>query len=289
MIEFILERNILKFVLMNKIILLIIVLFTVSVSAQRMPKIKGNKSVVEVNNDLPPFHTIKLENDLEIFLEESQIPGYRIVADDNLIDIIRFDVTDSILVIRSFYKITSKKQLDITINYSNLKEILAEAGSVTANENIDSETLHVHLSDGAYGEIKCRSSQMQILMEGSSKGKFNVETDTISIEVRGKSNLTFYGLLGGVNLDMYESAQSLMEGTADSFSLVVNDNSDLRAERLEAAEVYARLEESAKARLNVYREFLLSASGMSKTYLWGNPSIQIEAFLDSAELYKKEE
>ena len=75
---------------MKNIIIFFIAFCTLAVSAQRKPKIKGNKSIVEVNEDLPFFNAIEVRDDLEIFLKETTIPGYSISADDNLIDILRF-------------------------------------------------------------------------------------------------------------------------------------------------------------------------------------------------------
>lgn len=274
---------------MKKLTVFCIVFFTVCANAQRKPKIKGNKSVIEVMEDLPAFNTVKLEDDLNVLLEASQIPGYSIVADDNLIDIIRFDVTDSVLVIRSFYKITSKKQLDITIKYKDLKHLLVESGSVISPNYIETEILNVKVSDGAKVELKSKLTQMHLQMEDMGKGDFNVEADSVSINLRDKSSLTFYGQLGGLDVNMYDNSQAVLEGTSDRTEVDMFGSSDLKAEQMESAHISAKLEGSAKAKLNAYKEFSLSASGMSKTYLWGNPTIDIKQFLNSSELYKKEE
>lgn len=274
---------------MKNLILFSILFSVFFVNGQRKPKIKGNRTITEVMEDLPAFNTIKLEDDLTIFLEASDIPGYSIVADDNLIDIIRFDVTDSVLVVRSFYQITGKKQLDITVKYRNLNKIIAEAGEVISSNQIDTENLDIEISETSQIELRAKATMMTIDMEGSSKGDFNIEADSININLRGKSNMSFYGLLQGVKLDMYENSQAGMEGTSDHLVAALYGNSDVRAEKMETATIGAILEEASKARFFAYKEFQLSASGTSKTYLWGNPSIFIKQFLNTTELYKREE
>ena len=81
---------------MKKLVLIALALCTVAVHAQRKPKIKGNKEVTTVREELPPFTAIELTDDLEIYLEKASSPGYTIIADDNLIDIFKFDVRDSL-------------------------------------------------------------------------------------------------------------------------------------------------------------------------------------------------
>ena len=83
--------------------------------AQRRPKIKGNRSVIEVTQELPPFNALELVDNLEVTLKKSFGEEVSITADDNLVDFLKFEVVDSTLVISSFYDIVSKKKLDITM------------------------------------------------------------------------------------------------------------------------------------------------------------------------------
>ena len=89
----------------------------VAFAQQRKPKIKGNRKVTRVTERLPAFNSILLKDDLDVALVAANSPSYQLVADDNLVDVITFKVVDSVLEIRSFYKITSRKELNITINY----------------------------------------------------------------------------------------------------------------------------------------------------------------------------
>ena len=78
--------------------------------AQRKPKIKGNRNVVEVKEDLPSFNAIRLDDNLEVYLQEGAAEGYVVEADDNLLDILKFRVVDGTLNISSFYNIRSRKK-----------------------------------------------------------------------------------------------------------------------------------------------------------------------------------
>ena len=108
-----------------------ILLLSITVGfSQKKPKIKGSKVVVEVNEVLQPFNSIKLIDDLKIELKRSREEGYYINGDDNLMDVLKLAVKDSTLYISSFYKITSKKKLDIVIHYDMLNTIIMDEGSI---------------------------------------------------------------------------------------------------------------------------------------------------------------
>ncbi len=77
-----------------------------------------------------------------------------------------------------------------------------------------------------------------------------------------------------------------MEGSADVCNLHLLANSNLKASKLEAANIKPNLEESSNARLNAYENLELSSRGSSKTYLYGNAKIVVLDFLDTSQLHK---
>jgi len=285
----ILAGIIIKFVIVKNIILLVLAFATFAVSAQRKPKIKGNRSIVDVSEDLPFFNSIEIQDDLEIFLEENTIPGYAISADDNLIDILRFNVVDSTLVIRSYYNITAKKKLEITVNYDELKRIVIQQGKVVAKDMINTDELNITTFGTSKLELNAKASVIRINMEGNSSGNLNLQADSLKLVLKDKIDLNIYGIIGKSNLEMYNNASAIAEGTADSLNIRLFGNSDFRAEKMETGVISAELEETTKARLHAYKSIELSSSGSAKTYLWGNPQIIIHEFLNSSELYKREE
>ncbi|MGB5386180.1 MAG: DUF2807 domain-containing protein [Eudoraea sp.] len=274
---------------MKNIIIFFIAFTTLAVSAQRKPKIKGNKSIVEVNEDLPFFNAIEVRDDLEIILKETAIPGYSISADDNLIDILRFDVVDSTLVIRSFYKITAKKQLEITVNFNELKRIIIQQGKVITKDMINSDELKISTYGSSKLVLNARASIMNILMEGNSTGDFNLQSDSLNLNLRDKVNLNLYGIISNSNIEMYNNSSAEVEGTLDTLNIKLFGSSNLKAQKMEAGVISADLEETTRARLYAYKSIELSSSGAAKTYLWGNPKIILKEFLNTSELYKREE
>lgn len=174
-----------KNILLNeKLITLIVLLVCFQSFSQRKPKIKGNKSVIEVREGLPSYKAIELIDDLEIVLQKGANEGYTINADDNLIDVLKFKVEDSTLFISSFYKITSKKKLDITINYIELESITMRDGKINMKDVISSDELHVNTYGPSRLELNATAPVMNINMEGMSSGDFNLASDSLNITLR---------------------------------------------------------------------------------------------------------
>ncbi|NND16591.1 MAG: DUF2807 domain-containing protein [Eudoraea sp.] len=274
---------------MKKVVLAVLVLCTVAVHAQRKPKIKGNKQVITVREELPPFTGIELTDDLEIYLEKSSSPGFTIIADDNLIDIFKFDVRDSLLTISSFYRITSKRKLEITVHYNELNSLVVREGKLSMQDVIDAPMINIETYANSRVELRANADVIDIAMQGTSKGDFNLEADSLHITLKERSDLKAYSVTDAIDLELTKNAGSRMDGSTERLTLKMNGNTNLKAQDLKAAVVKADLDETPTARIHAFRDLELIARGSSKLFLFGDPHIEIIEFLDSSELLKRPE
>ncbi len=271
----------------KRIFILITLLSGVIAFGQRKPKIKGNKSVIEINETLPYFNAIELNDDLEVNLEKSTSEGYRLELDDNLVDVLRFKVKDSALVIRSFYKIVSKKKLNITVYYTELSKIKMLSGKMYMKDVLTTDELDILTKGTSRLEVNATADIINLNMNEISSGDFNFVSDSLNITLKDRIDVRLYSVGARNTVSMYNNASGFFEGTADVFDVNLYDNTNLKAERLEAdkANVYVQL--STKARVNVLSHLRLESRGSAKTYLYGNPKIEIVEFLDTSQLHKE--
>ncbi|MEO0571145.1 MAG: DUF2807 domain-containing protein [Bacteroidota bacterium] len=270
------------------LILLLLVLPTILVS-QRRPKIKGNRSVTEVREQLPPFNAIELVDDLDIELKKSFGEGYEIVADDNLVDVLKLEVLDSTLVISSFYDIVSKKKLEITIAIRELKAITVKEGRIFSETMIESDEWYLNTFGNSELDIDASGFMANINAEDNSSIDLNLDVDSLNVVMKHKTDGIIYAVSGAKKVDLADNASLTLEGTTESLQVDMIANTKLRADKLEAAEVSLSNKESSFARINAYRTFNLKSTGNSKTHLYGNPKITIEEFFDTSQLLKKED
>ncbi len=272
---------------MKCITLIMLVLGMTVVNAQRKPKIKGNRSVIEVQEALPPFNAIELADDLEVDLEKSTAPGYFITADDNLIDILKFKVEDGTLIISSFYKVTSKKKLEITVKYTELSGITLKEGILRNEDMLSAEDLFINTYGASRLQLNASAIVTNLNMEGISSADLNLDTDSLNVVLKDRVDASIYVVGEKNNLEMHKNASARMEGTMDTLDLKLYESSNFKGKSYEAAVVRASLEETSSARIYAYKNLELSAKGSPKVYLYGDPKITINEFLDTAELYKR--
>ena len=269
------------------ILLFITLLVGCMVYSQRKPKIKGNRNVIEVRESLAPFNAIQLDDDLDINLQAATSGEYIIEADDNLIDILKFKVENETLIISSYYRVTSKKKLNITVNFNELFLINANEGNIVVKNRFSTEFLEVNTRGSARVEIDVDADAMEITMNDNSRGNFKVDSDTLNIRLAEKSDLRLFGVMESTVLDMQRNAKADLEGFTDIFQFHLLDNSDLKAKRLEANSVQANLEGSSSAEVLSTSTVDLNSKGSSKTYVFGDSKINLLEFLDTSELYRR--
>ncbi|RIV73804.1 GIN domain-containing protein [Flagellimonas aequoris] len=274
---------------MKKILLLLFVISPLLSIAQRKPRIKGSRIVTEVSEELPPFNAIVLNDNLDIVLEKSFGPGYRIVADDNLIDILKFNVQDSTLIISSYYDVTAKKQFDITINYTDLKAITVKDGSMVSKDIIESDELFVDGFNHTKLDIKANAAVMDINLEDTSNGNFNVDVDSLNISMGHRAEAYVYAVNETGLVDMEDNATLAIEGTSDRIQVKLMGDAKFKGEKMEVGNLILTMENDPSAWVYAFRDLELSVKGNSKVYLYGTPQITVLEFLDTSQLIKKME
>jgi autotransporter translocation and assembly factor TamB len=271
----------------RKWLLLVLVCTSFGLQAQRKPKIKGNRSIIEVNKELPAFHSIQLVDDLVLTLKRTSEPGYTITADDNLIDILKFKVEDSTLIVSSFYQVTAKKKLDITIKYNQLREINLTDGTIRSDDLLRSETLIIEATGFSKVNINADAELVNIQMTENTKGSFNIRADSLHTTLGNKADVNIYYDGYRNRLEMDDAASLFLEGTTDFFSLDMMGNANLKGQNFVAKDIQAILGASSNAKLVAVEQLTLSQRGSSKCYLYGDPKITMAAFSDTSELYKR--
>jgi hypothetical protein len=273
---------------MKKIALLFIVtIISFQGFSQRKPKIKGNKNVVEVRENLETFTAIELADDLDIVIQKSSQEGYELEVDDNLIDVLKFKVEDGILNISSFYNITSKRKLDITIFFQELNSINMLNGKISMKDVISTDRLTVRTSGTARLELNATADIIDITMEEISSGDFNLASDSLNLTLKDRIDVKLYTTGAKNSLYMYKNASAKVEGTADFLMAKLYGSSSLKAADLQSNDVLLIAEDSPDAEIRALNNFELSSKGGAKTKLFGDAKITILDFLDTSRLEKE--
>jgi hypothetical protein len=270
--------------------LITLLLFTSLVVAQKKEKIKGSKIVTVSVKEIPVFENIEINDNFEVFLVKSEKPSFEIEADDNLHDIISYEVKAGTLKVTSLREVTGEKKFAIRINYtSELKLITAKnESSIHALADLELDNITIKNYDNSRSFLNVKANYFALILNDKSEAEINIKADNTSIELSKNADLKALVTGKELKLDMYQKSQATIEGNVNNAKIRLDNDIVLTAKKLVIADLELTIENYAKCYINVTDELALIASGKSEIELLGNSKIEISKFTNNATLYKKD-
>lgn len=277
---------------MKKKIAFIISFFLVTFISysQKKEKIKGSKIVTVSINEIPDFENVEVFDNFELYLIKSEKPSIEIEADDNLHEIINYEVKYGTLKITSQKEVSSSKKFSLRVYYTNtLKLITAKNETkIYALAEIDLDNFTIKNYDNSKSYLNVKSIDFALFLNDKSRAEVNVNSINSSIEISKNSELKALVNSNFLKLDMYQKSKAEIEGNIQESKLRLDNSTLLIAKKLINANLKLTIEHNAKCLINVLENFSLSASDKSVIELYGKPKIQLEKFLNNSTLQKKE-
>lgn len=275
----------------KKISFLFTLLFLATITvAQKKEKIKGSKIVTVSVKEIPSFENIEINDNFEVFLVKGEKASLEIEADDNLHEIINYEVAGGTLRVSSLREATSAKKFALRINYtSELKLITAKnESSVKALAELQLENITIKNYDNSRSFLNVKASYFALILNDKSEAEINVKAENASIELSKSAELKALVTSPQLKLDMYQKSQATIEGSVNNSKIRIDNSSSLTAKKLTITTLDLSAESYAKCVVNVTNTLTLSASGKTEIELLGEPKIQITKFTNNTTLSKKE-
>jgi len=274
---------------MKKIVLILLMVMVALPSSVAQQKIMGDRNVTIKQTYVDDFHTLVVNGDFSIEIVYNSKPSVNIETDDNLHDVIEFSVVDGVLTIVETIRITSRKKLSITINYSDALQHMEVRGegelrSLTSME-LNNATLITADNSRAYLNIRAKSFNYK--SSGKSKTRLNLTADSTKVEMSDNTKLDALINSNVVNFDMYLRSDAVIEGSASNSILRLDNSTNFNSPKFDVKSVDAILEDNSDLTISSTESITIAASGNSEVYLYGSPSITITKFEDTAKLQKK--
>ena len=275
----------------KKISFLFTLLFLTTIAvAQKKEKIKGSKIVTVSIKEIPSFENIEINDNFEVFLVKSDKPSLEIEADDNLHEIINYEVAGGTLRVSSLREAIGVKKFALRINYtSELKLITAKnESSVHALADLELENITIKNYDNSRAFLNVKANYFALVLNDKAEAEINVKAENTSLELSKNAELKALVTSPELKLDMYQKSQAEIEGNVNNAKMRLDNYAVLTAKKLVIATLELSTESYAKSFINVTNTLNLAASGKTETELLGESKIQITKFLNNATLYKKE-
>lgn len=146
------------------------------------PATEGSLNVVTEKREVTAFNAIDASGGINVELVQGPEIGLTIEADDNLIEFIEIEVTDSVLKIRLREKIGDHKAIEVKVDFVSIEAIRASAGAKVSSEspivgkalkfetssgaisrlNLEFESIAIEASSGAQAELSGTAGQLML-------------------------------------------------------------------------------------------------------------------------------
>ncbi|MFD0994201.1 GIN domain-containing protein [Tenacibaculum geojense] len=274
----------------NKIIVVLVLLcFSTSIFCQKKIKIKGDKNIITNTQPITSeFNAIEINDNINLILIQDVINEYKLTADENLHEVLKFNVKDSILKIYSTHKITSNKKLDVTLKFVNLKHIIIKnKANIKAETPIKGNIFYVTAHSSSNFNLNLKTNESIITLQRNSSGKLKCDAKNVTLIMNDNTSLKADINTIKASVTLTKNASLKLKGESNYCNYNIKDNSELNAQGLKAKNIDLYSSNKAKSSVNSSKNLELYAKGKSNIYIYGDPVIEIKGLTDKSKLIKK--
>lgn len=258
--------------------------------SQNKEKIKGSRNVTTQEHKINSFNRLIVGEEFKIDLIEGAEPGVFIEADENLHDVIKFNVADSTLYFSTTHRITTRKKINIKVTYTDvLKQIETNGqGEVSSLTSINIDDLVLMHSGTSKAFLNIKTTKFKLINSEKAKVKMNVTAKLATLELNENSKTEALIQSDSIQVDLYQRADAKIEGNAAYLNIRADNSTNFNGKNLTANNCEIISDLNCDVYVQVVESLVIEASGNSEVYIYDNPKIALNKFSDNAKLHKKE-
>lgn len=273
----------------NTITMLLLSVMISSCAAQKKPRIKGDKNVLEINNIIKEgFNKIVIDDGLEVKFIPSQTSFYRLETDANIAKGMNFKVVDSVLQIYSENRIVSSKKLNIEVSAGNIEAItLKNDASIESKRVLESRKMILTASGSSKFDLDIDSKSVGIVLSENAGGRLKIKSDSTYINMGDRTDLKGDLTAKKLSVSLVNNAELKLDGTSDFASFNVSAGSSLKLDELRVDSASLNASGKTDVYINIAKELDVYAKDKSTIYIYGEPKMNVLGLTDDAKIEKK--
>lgn len=272
------------------LLLAVVILCNTLVYGQKKERIKGDRNVTSRETPINSFNKIVVGENFNVDIIVGSQASVFVETDDNLHDIIKFNVADSTLSFQTSKKITSSKKLNIKVVYTNtLKHIeTIEGGEISSLTSINLDNVELKNSGTSRVFLNIKSKNLKLTASNRTRVKLNLTSSLANIVLSENSKLDMLINADSLQLDSYQQSDAKIRGGLQKLNIRADNSSNIVGKELTTKTCDILCEGSSDVAVQVTDSLFIDLSGSGEVYLYANPKITINKFADTAKLHKKE-
>ncbi|MEH6408113.1 MAG: DUF2807 domain-containing protein [Leeuwenhoekiella sp.] len=274
---------------MKNIIPLCFAIAIISSCAAQETKIKGDKDVLSVTENLPSgINTIQIEEGIEVKLVQAKTDNYVLTTDRNLVSVIDFTVKDSVLTIKTNLKITQSKELEVYLKLENPEHIiLKNDAKIETPGLIETDNFSLAAYQSSKFDLNVKTLKSQVTLLDNSGGELNLDGEKITVMMKNRTDLKGDFTVNTAIVNLQESAEFSTDGKTDNLTLTGEDRSEFKGRKFEGDNMNVTLNKHAKATIYARDNLTIFAKDRASIEVYGKPEITVKELSDKAEITKK--
>lgn len=256
--------------------------------AQKKEKISGDRDVISVTHTIDQaFNGVSIGDEFEVKIKQSQRNSYILTADKNLVDIVTFEVRDSILHIATTQRITSSKRLEIYLNIEKIDHIeLKNKVELKSDGRLETDHMTVSGYDSSEFELDILAKSIGINLHGKSNGELEGKVEKLDIFMNDRTDLDAEFETTETVINLQKHAELSLKGEADNAVVNLADDTQLKAKDFDIETATITLIENTEADLRVSETLTVFAKDKSVLNSYGKPELKT-TLSDKVTLNKK--
>ena len=265
----------------------VLVTFVTTLVAQE--KLRGNKIIITKDRGISSFDAIEVKGKIEVILTQCNNQSVTVETDENLQFAVITEVRDDTLIINLSKRIVRKKVLNIyvTIDEYINKITTKDKAKITADGLFHFSFLTIDAEGDSKITMDIKSEQFILNNKESANVNFSVNAENITINANktGKSKIN----LSANTVEILTQGNSTTELKGDYIDIFITseNKSNVKASELECDDAIVNASDVSDVRINSNTSIIISATNSAEVYIYDNPKITLEKFIDKAILRKK--
>jgi len=217
----------------------LVVLFTVSCSAQWGKKVNGNGKVVTIERSTGDYDAVAISGWFDVDLVEGNEGDISLKGEENLLEHIITEVKNGKLVI--------KVEKGMNLKPSSWKD-----------------GIHVTVPVESINAVSLSGS-------GDIVGKKTIKTESFNTSMSGSGDITLDVDVNSIDASMSGSGDINLSGSTTDFNVTISGSGDIKAYELDADNVDATVSGSADIKVTANERLKARVSGSGDIHYKGNP------------------
>ncbi|HET8885683.1 MAG TPA: DUF2807 domain-containing protein [Salinimicrobium sp.] len=273
----------------RNMILLFFMVSMMGLSAQEKESIRGNKEVIVTQTLIEDFSTLEIGENFHVSIVKGNEAMVEIETDSNLHDVFQKEVFDGTFRLTTTQEIKRSKmmRIRITLTESLDKIILKDNAILETLTSLQIADLEIEMRNNSVLYATITAESLKLKNNDKSSVELNLTADEATFQLNHSSKIKALVNSNAFTVDLYESAEAKIEGDIIDFTLRADNSSKFHGQRLTSENAVVIVEGRSENIVNATKNIDISASGTTKTSIYGNPQFTITGFNDEAILLKK--